>query len=618
MLEGIRSGAKGPMGKVLVVVICLAFGLWGVSTVVPLVFSGGAPVTVNGEDISANEIQRRVQQERQQMIQQFGDGIDPSMITEEMVRPQVIERLVQQRLVAQAAQDAGFVLTERSLDRVLAREQAFQQQGQFSSDVFARIAAQQGMTPRQLRDAIGDSEITNQWVNGLQRTEFVLPYEMSQYGEYSNQQRDVDYVILEAEDYLDQVEITDTDVAQYYDANQGDYTTPERVAVDYVIYPRERLEADVEPSAEDIEEAYARYLAAEGGDATREISHILITADDRSDDEARALAEELRQRAESEDFAELAEAYSDDPGSASAGGNLGTFQSGIFAEAFEQAVEGLEEPDALSGVVETEFGFHIIRLDDIEVADMPSLDDMRDELRAELVEREIASQLPVIRDEIANIAFASLDLQELADTFELEIQSSDFFSRDGGEGFTAEDDVVSAAFSSDVLNEEMNSDVIALDDMSLAVLRKRDHQPPEVMPLEDVEDEIRTMLQREAAIARASEEAESLYSTLSAGESPEISLQRLSGITRFDSDLADSLLNEIFRAPAPEGEGSSAFRAETANGQWAVGRVVSVTPGEVAEDEAEDVRQFMTQNLRNAAVESVLTDLRESATIRIR
>ena len=618
MLEGIRSGAKGPMGKLLVVVICLAFGLWGVSTVVPLVFSSGAPVTVNGEDISANEIQRRVQQERQQLIQQFGGDIDPSMITEEMVRPQVIERLVQQRLVAQAAERNEFVLSEQSVNRVLARETAFQEQGRFSSQLFSRIAAQQGMTPAQLRDAIGDSEVTNQWVTGLQSTEFVLPHEIEQYGEYSNQERDIDYVILEAEDYLDAVEVTDTEVAQYYDANQQDYTTPERVAVDYVRYPRERLEADVEPSEDAIESAYQAYLEAEGGDAVREISHILITAEDRSAEEARDLAEELRQRADSEAFAELAETYSDDPGSATMGGSLGQFQTDIFADAFERAVESLDQPGALSDVVQTEFGFHIIRLDDIEQADMPSLEEMRDELRAELVEREIAAQLPVIRDEIANVAFASLDLQELAQTFDLDIQSTELFSRQGGDGIAAQEDVVSAAFSSDVMEEEMNSEVVPLDDMSLVVLRKREHEPPSVLPLEEVEDEIRAMLTREAAIARAQEEAESIFATLGAGDNPDISLQPMSGISRFDENLADNLINEVFRAPAPEADDSSAFIAETANGQWAVGRVTGVRPGQVGDDEYQQVVEFMQQSLRNAAVEAVLTELREEASIRIR
>lgn len=618
MLEGMRSGARGPMGKVLVVVICLAFGLWGVSTVVPLVFSSGAPVTVNGEDISAHEIDRRVQQERQQLIQQFGGDIDPSMITEEMVRPQVIERLVQQRLVAQAAERNEFVLSEQAVNRVLARETAFQEQGRFSSELFSRIAAQQGMTPAQLRDAIGDSEVTNQWVTGLQRTEFVLPHEIEQYGEYSNQERDIDYVILEAEDFIDAVEITDTEIAQYYDANQQEYTTPERVAVDYVLYPRERLEADLEPSEEAIESAYQAYLDAEGGDAIRDISHILITAEERSAEEARELAEELRQRAEDEAFAELAQDYSDDPGSAGMGGSLGQYQPGIFADAFEQAVESLDQPGALSQVVQTEFGFHIIRLDDIEVADMPSLEDMRDDLRAELIEREVAAQLPVIRDEIANIAFASLDLQELADTFELDIETTDLFSREGGEGIAANEEVVSAAFSNEVLQEDMNSEVVALDDMSLVVLRKREHEPPSVLPLEEVEDEIRAMLTREAAIAMAQEEAESLYGTLSAGENPDVSLQPMSGITRFDENLADGLINEVFRTPAPEADGSSAFMAETANGQWAVGRVTAVRPGQVDEDEYQQVVEFMQQSLRNAAVEAVLTELREEANIRIR
>ncbi|MEX1056322.1 MAG: SurA N-terminal domain-containing protein, partial [Natronospirillum sp.] len=302
MLDGIRNGAKGPTGKIIVGVLVLSFGLFGVSSVVPLVFGGKAPVTVNGDDISANEIAQRVQQERQQLLQQLGGEIDPSMITEAMVRPQVVERLIQQRLIAQAASNADFAMSSDSVDRILARETAFQTEGRFDPQTFSRIAAQQGMSPTQLRDAIAASEVTNQWVTGLQQTEFVLPYQVEQYGEYSNQQRDIEYAILQPDDYLADVTVSDDEIAQYYDLNQGDFTTAEQVSAEYVIYPRARLEAGVEPTEDELQQAYDAYVAAEGGDAERTIAHILITADDRSAEEARELAETVQARAQEEAF----------------------------------------------------------------------------------------------------------------------------------------------------------------------------------------------------------------------------------------------------------------------------------------------------------------------------
>lgn len=619
MLEGIRKGAKGPGGKVIVVVLVLAFGLWGVSSVVPLVFGARAPVTVNGDDITANEIDSRVQQERQQLVQQFDGQIDPSMITEEMVRPQVIERLIQQRLVAQAAADAGFVLSSREVDRILAQEQAFQGgQGRFDSQLFSRIAAQQGMTPSQLRDAIGDSEVTNQWITGLQRSEFVLPYQVEQYAEYSNQTRDIEYVILQPQDFEDDVEVSDTDVANYYDENQDSFTTAEEVAVDYVVYPRSMLEESVEPTDDELQAAYDAYVEAEGGSSERFISHILITADDRSSEEARELAESLRERANEEDFAELAREYSDDPGSADFGGELGEYQEGVFVDEFEQAVEAMDTEGQLSDVVETEFGFHIIKLTSIEFEELPSFEDMADELRQELIDREVANQLTVIRDEIANIAFASVDLTELAETFDLEIESSDFFTREGGDGVTAESDVVSEAFSSAVLNDEQNSEVVELSDRSLLVLRKRDYREPEVQPLEDVADEIREMLVARAAMQRAAEEAERLHAALRVGESVDISLERRAGVTRFDEDLPSSLLEQVFRAAAPDADRNSAFITETSEDNWAVGQVTGVTAGEVDADEREEIRQFLQQEVSNSSVESLVNDLREQASIRIR
>lgn len=619
MLEGIRNGAKGPAGKVIVVVLVLAFGLWGVSSVVPLVFGARAPVTVNGEDITANEIQQRVQQERQQLMQQFGGEIDPSMITEEMVRPQVIERLIQQRLVSQAAEEAGFVLSSREVDRILASEQAFRgNDGRFDSNAFSRMAAQQGMTPTQLRDAIAGSEVTNQWVNGLQRSEFVLPHEIEQYGEYSNQIRDIEYVILQASDFLDDVEVSDTDVANYYDANSQEFTTAERVAVDYVVYSREMMEADVEPTEDELRAAYDAYVESEGGSAERQIAHILLTTEERSDEEARELAESLRERAESEDFAELAQTYSDDPGSADFGGDLGTFQSGMFVSEFETAVEALDTEGQVSPVVETEFGYHVIQLTGIEFEELASFEEMEDQLRQELIDREVSSQRTVLRDEIANIAFSTLDLTELSETFDLDIQSSDLFSREGGEGITAESDVITAAFSSAVLEDEQNSDVIELNDGGLVVLRRADYEAPEVQPLDEVAGEIRDMLENRAAQERAAEEAERLHAALRDGESVNISLERRSGVTRFEEDLSDDVLDQVFRAAAPEQDRSSAFVTEMADQSWAVGRVTGVQPGQIEPDERQQIEEFMQQSVRNSSIEAILTDLRERASIRMR
>lgn len=619
MLEGIRNGAKGPAGKVIVVVLVLAFGLWGVSSVVPLVFGARAPVTVNGDDITANEIQQRVQQERQQLMQQFGGEIDPSMITEEMVRPQVIERLIQQRLVSQAAEEAGFVLSSREVDRILAREQAFRgSDGRFDSNAFSRMAAQQGMTPTQLRDAIAGSEVTNQWVNGLQRSEFVLPHEVEQYGEYSNQIRDIEYVILQPSDFIDDVDVSETDVANYYDANSQEFTTAERVAVDYVVYSREMMEADVEPTEDEVRAAYDAYVAAEGGGAERQIAHILVTAEQRSDEEARELAESLRERAESEDFAELAQTYSDDPGSADFGGDLGIFQPGMFVGEFESAVEALDTEGQLSSVVETEFGYHIIQLTGIEFDEVASFEEMEDQLRQELIDREVGSQQTVLRDEIANIAFSSLDLTELAETFGLEIQSSDLFTREGGEGIMSESDVISAAFSDAVVQNEQNSDVIGLNDGGLVVLRNADYEAPEVRPLEEVADQIRNMLENRAAQARAAEEAEDLYAALRDGEPVNLSLERRSGVTRFEEDLSDDILDQVFRAAAPERDRSSAFVTETVDQSWAVGRVTGVEQGQIDPEERQQIEEFMRQSVRNSSIEAILTDLRERASIRIR
>ncbi len=621
MLDNLREGAKGPLGKVIVLVVVMAFGLFGVSTVVPLVFSGGAPVTVNGEEISSQELQQRIVQERQRLIDQLGGQVDPSMITQEMVRPQVIERAIQERLISQAAEEAGFTLSAREIDRILVREPAFQENGQFSSDAFSRIAVRQGMNAQQLRERIGEGAVTSQWLNGVRGTEFILPFEAEQYGALSNQQRSAELARISPANFYAEVEVTQEAIQAYYDNNRDQFATAERVRVSYVELGAEALADQVNVTEADVRAAYDAETASAAQDATKTIAHILISTDERSDEAARERAEMVLSEAQSGEFGALAEEYSDDPGSASQGGLLGQYQANVFPPEFESAVSELSEQGELSGLVQTDFGYHILRLAELETVEQPSFEERAPALREQLEQEAVADQLASVRDQVANLAFSSLDLQPLADEFGLEIQESDWFTRNGGEGIAENPAVVEAAFSPSVLDEGVNSGVIELSDGSLVVLNQNDYEPADTRPLAEVEAQIEERLREQQADAAAGDAAEALFETISGGETGAIAesgyvTESLAGVTRFSEDLEQGLIQALFRAAEPH-NGPTPFETRLQGGTRIVGLVTEAVDGELDESERDQTEQFLSQATASATVAALLQDLRASADIEI-
>jgi peptidyl-prolyl cis-trans isomerase D len=619
MLEDIRQGAKGPMGKVLVVVISLAFGLWGVSTVVPLVFGGSAPVTVNGERITEAEIAQRVFQERQGIIEQFGGQIDPSFLRDEFIRPQAINQLIVQRLISQAASEHGFVLSEESLNRVLARQPAFQDQGRFSSEVFSRIAARQGLTASQLRDQIGANEVAQQWVNGLMASEFVLSNEIAQYGNFLHQTRNIDYLTFDPEDFRAEITVQAEDVQAFYDQQSSRFQTPERVSVNYVRLLPEQILADWMPSASDLEEAYRRYLSQQQSQRNKFVSHLLISLESRSDDEALALAQELRQRALGEDFAQLAETYSDDAGSASQGGALGQYDADVFLPEFAAVVASLESAGDISEVFPTAFGYHIVKLDTVTSPSIASFDDMRETLTKQLADRYLSTRLPILREELEALAFSGLDLTPIADAFGLVIEQSPLFDPSGSGWNLATRDVLAAAFSPQVLDDGLNSDVLFTNEGGFVVLRRDQFEPSSVLPLADVDAEIHDLLRNEAMIEMAQTRAQSAFAELQNNPLQASDWLQITALTRFDEALPPAVVESAFRVQLPESSESPVpFIANTTDGLWVVGRVTEVLPGEPVADEAELVLSFLSNELSTDGIDGLLNHLQATAKIRIR
>ncbi|MFO7646601.1 peptidylprolyl isomerase, partial [Halomonas campaniensis] len=377
----------------------------------------------------------------------------------------------------------------------------------------------------------------------------------------------------------------------------------------YVIIDRQAMAEEVEIDESALRDAWQERTR----DADRRISHIMLTFNgDRSRDEAVAELEAVRARLdEGESFAELAAEVSDDAVSAEQGGDLGVISPGFFGDAFDDAAFSLDEGQ-VSDVVETENGLHLLQVTGLE---REPFEGMRDELRRELAVSRVSSEFNERVQRLIDESFPADDLQSVADDIGLELQTSDWVSRDGADGVLSEPGVMSQAFSADVMEEGFNSEVIELDNDRRMVLRVADHRDATTLPLEEVrervEASVEASLRRDALVALAAERVEALR----AGESLDIEWQQAEGVARQQSrGLSNALVEAAFRLPAPEGDAPVYGHAVDGD------EVVLIALERVEEGEIDaQVEQFvasMAERLRaQAAIQGLLDDLRDKADI---
>ncbi|HEY9148480.1 MAG TPA: peptidylprolyl isomerase, partial [Gammaproteobacteria bacterium] len=361
---------------------------------------------------------------------------------------------------------------------------------------------------------------------------------------------------------------------------------------------------------------------------------ILIQADesasrgelDEAKERAQALLERLRQ---GEDFAELAKSESQDPGSAPQGGDLGFFGRGDMVPEFEEAAFALEGEGALSEVVQSPFGFHIIKLTAVRGGEVKPFDEVKEKILADVRLEQASQQFYDMAEQLANLTYEHPDSLQLAsEELQLPVKSSDYFTREGGEGIAANPKVTAAAFSDDVLIRGNNSETVELGRNHLVVLRINDHRPEAAQPLQEVREAIFNHLKREKARIAAQALAEELLQKLRAGEAPqdlaaaaEVSWHEGRTLGRDDDAMDRNLLEQAFRLPAPEQEATSSSVVAMGSGDQAVVVLYDVVDGDPAaasDEEREQMRNQLLQAETSAVSEALMSGVRSRMDITIK
>jgi peptidyl-prolyl cis-trans isomerase D len=616
MLQAIRDRITGIVAIFVLGLLAVPFLFFGVESYIRTVPQDAVAV-VGDDEISSAQFQTSFANYRAELRRQQGDAYDEIATNQPLVRREHLEGMIDQLLLRQHAAELGLTVTEGALLRIISDIPAFQVDGRFDRELYTQLLRGTGRTPRSFERELRDDMMVSMVPQALSASAVITEAEIDQLLSMQQEARRVSFIEVASEAFLEQVNVTDADVEAFYRDNLDSYMTEEQVRIAYVELDAADLTDGLALSEAELrnryEAAQERYLLPEA----RSASHILIeTGGERDAQQARELADELRLRIlEGEDFAELAASYSDDPGSAAEGGELGWIEPGEMVTPFEDALYALGEAGDISDPVETTFGFHLIRLDDIRPPQGMSFEEAREEILAEHIERESEAIFIELSERMVDLVFADdSTLEPLARELGLEIRTSDVFSRTGGTGIAANRRVVDEAFSDLVLREGSVSDPIDLDRNHLVAIKLDEHFPAEPMPLADVADSIRERLEREQASDLARERAEQLLAEAEASElelvaaSAELELTQLEQLGRFDFQHGPDFVSALFRLAAP-GE-SASLHVLPKGRNFALVRLESVSAGNPAE--ASEIERMMArQQLRFARMDAEVAGLVE-------
>jgi len=546
---------------IVMILLIAAFALWGVGDYITQ--SGNDTlVTVNGESISYTEYANQFANQRQQMMAQFGEGIDPSVFDSPVMRRNFLESMINNELVRQVALDNGYTVTAEEIRQTLEEAPAFKDEnGQFDKSLYAAFLSQTNQSAQLLQMKIAQEQ-AGQALNGIfDQSSFVTPHETNRMALLNKQTRDIEYVTISPDKFIEGIEVTDEEIESYYNDNSSQYMTEEMVSVNYIELKAEDVADGIEIPEADALEYFENNKGAYGLPEQRLAAHILINEGDDADQLLQEIQDKL---AAGEVFSELAESYSQDLGSASDGGDLGWVSPDDMVKEFNDALFAMDL-NTVTDPVKSKFGYHIIQLNEIKEPTIP----VYEAVKADIIQSLQATQAQTLfLDKVNALAEASLDaqsgLEQVAESNDSELKVTEFFPRTGGTDLAANQDFIQAAYSENVKLNLLNSDIINISDTHVVFLNLNEVKVAEIKPLAEVKDSVKTALTNEKANEATKTLADSIIDSvnasgqtlLMAAETNQLELQTAEAVTRTGSTLPFNLVKSVFELGRPKDDHS--------------------------------------------------------------
>lgn len=617
MLLKIREKVQGVFASIILVLICVLFGLWGIQN-----YLGGgkeAPVVqVGDKEFFQNDVN--------QAYQQYAQNLAGMKFDEETLRKQALEKLVRDEVLLQHVLDENLVVSDDTAKAFIQTLEYFQKDGKFDKGQYQALLGSQGMSSDEFVNRIKKALLMEQFQRAIVESSFVTPSEVAGFFKIQNQKRDLEYLTVPLTP-VNQVP-SDEEIVSYYKQHQDAYQTDEQVSIEYVELSLDKLAGNIQATEDQLKAFYEEQKANFSTKERRRISHILFafTKDPSADEQALQKALKAKQDLKNKDFAALAAEVSDDKLTAKKGGDLGLFNVGVMEKSFEEAASNLKLGE-VSEPVKSAFGYHLIKVTELEPGEVKSYDSVKAELTKAYQKAQAETTFNTLGEKLAEVSYENPNsLDAAAKAIGGEVQKTGLFTREHGEGVAADEKVRSTAFSEDVLKGN-NSEPVEVGSDKLVVLRMQSHLPSTTKDLKEVRAQVVAALQRDKAQQQAIATAEQIKAELAAGKTMtqvadlhHLPLKKVNGLGRVGGELAPAVNQAVFKAAKPQAGRPSVVVVDDAAGGKIVASIVKVTEGEMtAADKAKQpvIEKNIAAAFGKAQFEAMLNALQAKADITI-
>jgi peptidyl-prolyl cis-trans isomerase D len=609
--------------QVILALITLPFAFWGIDS-----YRRGESVaqdmaSVDGEKITVQEFAQAQRDQQQRLRALLGRDVDQSLLDTPERRAALLDQLIQQRLLAVQAVKSNLVVTNEQLREIIAAMPAFQENGHFSMSRYTALLRAQGMSDAGFEARLRQDIELQQLNTAVADSSLLSKEQVAQMLAIEGQQREVSEALLPYQQFIGEVKLAPDAVKTYYDSHPSEFVVPEQVRAEYAVLNPDALAALVTVSEADERSWYDNNMRAK--------------VEERA--AAKKKAEEVlaQVRAAPDKFAELARKYSEDPGSKDRGGDLGYFKRGDLVKPFEDAVSKMKVGQ-ISGIVDSSFGFHIIKLTGIKPAEKGEpeewrashilikappaagdFDSMRAEIAKQLKQQRLGSKFAEAAENFSDLAYEQPDsLQPIADKFKIKLQQSGWITRkpSAADGILNNQKILDALFSSDSLKSKHNTEAVETSPDTMVAARVIEHKAATVRPLDEVKAEIAKKLTEQEAMALAIKRGAADYAELQQGKDPGLAWSAAKLVGRQGKPAVEpEALAPIFRAdtaklPAYVG-------VELPGRGYGIYRISRVSEVPVDAAREKTLREQLVQQAAQQDVVAYITSLRAAAKIKI-